>query len=82
MTPFEKLLQFLITGWRLDLALLGKGAVLLLLLLYLVFSLVVVRQVQLMNKTISGLMSWPLIIMARALVVLSIAIIILAAVIL
>jgi len=54
----------------------------LLLLLYLVFSLVVVRQVQLMNKTISGLMSWPLIIMARALVVLSVAIIILAAVIL
>ena len=82
MTPFEKLLQFLITSWRLDLALLGKGAVLLLLLLYLVFSLVVVRQVQLMNKTISGLMSWPLIIMARALVVLSIVIIILAAIIL
>ena len=82
MTPFEQLLQFLVTGWRLDLALLGKGAVLLLLLLYLVFSLVVVRQVQLMNKTISGLMSWPLMIMARALVVLSIAIIILAAVIL
>lgn len=68
MTPFDQLLQFLVANWRVDLGIIGKLSVGLLLILYLVFTLVVVRQVQLMNRTISGLLSRPLLIMAWALV--------------
>jgi len=52
MTPFEKLLQFLVINWRIDIVILGKSGMLLLLFLYFVFSLVVVRQVDLMARTI------------------------------
>lgn len=76
MTPFEKFLQFLVSGWRFDLAILGKSAVVLLLVLYLIFTLVVVRQVKLMNRTINGLMNRPLVIMSWALVVLAAAVLI------
>jgi len=51
MAPFEKLLTFLISGWKLDLAVLGKLGALALLVIYLIFSLVVVRQVRLMSRT-------------------------------
>jgi hypothetical protein len=68
MTPFEKLLLFLVSGWRVELALLTKLAVILLLLLYLIFTFVVIRQVQLMNRTVSGLMNRPLLWMAWGLV--------------
>ena len=76
MTPFDKFLQLLVTGWRFDLAFFGKAAVILLLVLYLIFSLVVVRQVKLMNKTINGLISRPLVIMSWALVALALVILI------
>lgn len=76
MTPFEKLLQSLVVNWRLDLAILGKAAVILLLLLYLVFTLVVFRQVQLMNATISGLMNRWLALAAGALVLLALTVLI------
>lgn len=76
MTPFEKLLQSLVANWRLDLAILGKAAVILLLLLYLVFTLVVFRQVQLMNATISGLMNRWLALAAGALVLLALTVLI------
>lgn len=82
MTPFDKFLQFLVSSWKFDLAILGKLAVWLLLLIYIVFALVVVRQVQLMNKTISGLMNRWLFLMAWALVVLAVAVFIISLVIL
>ena len=76
MTPFEKFLQFLVANGRVDLEIIAKLAVGLLLSLYLVFTLVVVRQVQLMNRTISGLLSRPLMVMAWALVVLAVGVLI------
>ncbi len=51
MTPFEKFLAFLVSSWRLDLALIAKLGALALLVIYLIFSLVVVRQVRLMSRT-------------------------------
>lgn len=53
MTPFDKLLQFLVKSWRLDIVVLSKLGVLLLLFLFFSFSLVVVRQVELMSRTVS-----------------------------
>ena len=53
MTPFEKFLSFLVGGFRLDLALLAKLGTLILLTIYLIFTLVVVRQVRLMSKTVN-----------------------------
>jgi hypothetical protein len=82
MTPFDKFLEFLIGSWRIDIAIVGKLAVLLLLAIYIVFSLVVVKQVKLMNKAIHGLMNRPLLIMAWALVVLAVAVFILSVIIL
>ena len=82
MTPFDRFLEFLINSWRIDLNILGKLAVLLLLVLYFIFALVVVKQVNLMNKAINGLMNRPLLIMAWALVVLAAIVIILSLVIL
>jgi hypothetical protein len=82
MTPFDKFLEFLVTSWRIDLAILGKLAVLLLLGIYIVFAFVVVKQVKLMNKAIYGLMNRPLMIMAWALVVLAVAVFILSLIIL
>lgn len=73
MTPAEKLLQFLVVSWRLDVAILGKLAVWLFLLLYLGFSLVVVRQVRLMSHTVNGFLENQLGAMAWALVLLAVA---------
>lgn len=73
MTPFEKFLQFLIAGWRLDVVILAKLGVWLFLLLYIGFSLVVVRQVKLMSHTVNGFLENQLSIMAWALVLLAVA---------
>jgi hypothetical protein len=42
----------------------AKFLVLLALLLYLVFTIVVIRQVNLMRKALNGILDWPLIILA------------------
>ncbi len=82
MTPFDKFLEFLIGSWRLDLSILGKLAVLLLLGIYIVFALVVVKQVKLMNRAIDGLMNQPLLVMVWLLVVLAVTVFIMSVVIL
>ena len=69
MTPFEQSLQWLVRNWRLDIAILAKSSVLLFLFLYICFSLVVVRQVQLMNRAVNGLMSQPLLMLLSCLLV-------------
>ncbi|OGD57816.1 hypothetical protein A3I57_00820 [Candidatus Beckwithbacteria bacterium RIFCSPLOWO2_02_FULL_47_23] len=74
MTPFDQFLQFLVAGWRLDVAILAKLGVWLFLLLYLGFSLVVVRQVKLMSHTVNGFLENQLSIMAWALVLLAVAV--------
>ena len=74
MTPFERLLQFLVAGWRLDLEILGKLAVWLFLLLYLGFSLVVVRQVSLMSRTITGFLEKQLLWLGWLLVILAVVV--------
>lgn len=82
MTPFEKFLEFLVSSWRLDLVILGKLGIWLFLLIYIVFTLVVVKQVRLMNKAISGLINSPLMFMAWALVFLAVAVFIISLIIL
>ena len=74
MTPFDQFLQFLVAGWRLDVAILAKLGVWLFLLLYLGFSLVVVRQVKLMSHTVNGFLENQLSIMAWVLVLLAVAV--------
>lgn len=71
MTPFDKFLQLLVRGWRFDIVLLGKAGALLLLLIYFIFSLVVVRQVDLMAKTIHTELDKPLKIAAYLLAILA-----------
>ena len=74
MTPFEKLLQFLVAGWRLDVAILAKLGVWLFLLLYIGFSLVVVRQVRLISHTVNGFLENQLGVLAWFLVGLAVAV--------
>lgn len=71
MTPFDKFLQLLVKGWRLDIVVLGKAGALLLLFIYFMFSLVVVRQVDLMAKTIHTQLDKPLKIAAYCLTILA-----------
>jgi len=56
MTPFEKLLENLFRTSMVDVWLVAKLGVLLLLFLYFLFSLVVLRQVNSMGKTVNGLL--------------------------
>ena len=55
MTPFERILEFLVKNWRVDAAIVAKVGVMVFLGLYLVFALMVVRQIKLMSQTINGL---------------------------
>lgn len=71
MTPFDKFIQLLVFNWRIDVVILGKLGMLLLLFLFFVFSLVVVRQVDLMAKTIHTQLDRPLKIAAYLLIVLA-----------
>lgn len=55
MTPFERLMEFLVkTGPTFNLWWLIKGLTLLGLIVYLAFALIVIRQVALMAKTLNG----------------------------
>ncbi len=78
MTPFDKLLEFLFKSWRVDVLILGKLGVLLFLFLYLLFSLMVVRQISLMSRTINGSIEKRLMMAGKALVGLAIGVIVLA----
>lgn len=82
MTPFDSLLQFLTQNWQVEVTLLAKLGMLLLLFLYFIFSLVVVRQIKLMGKTLSGLFEKELMIGAKILVGLSVFVFILGLIIL
>ena len=82
MTPFDKLLLFLTQNWQLELRVFAKIGAILLLSLYLVFTLVVVKQIKIMGKAVNGLLEKELLIGARVLIGLAIATIILAIIIL
>jgi len=82
MTPFEKFLESLTLNWKVDAEMLGKAGILLFLGLYLIFSLVVVKQVKLMSATINGLMEDKLVVAAYGLMVLAALSLILAIVVL
>ena len=82
MTPFDKLLQILTQNWQLEVWLVAKIGVLVALFLYFMFSLVVVRQIKLMGRTLNGLLEKELMIGARVLVGLAVAMFVLALVIL
>ncbi len=55
MTPAEKFLLWLTQSWRLDVWVVAKGAVLLLLIIFILFALVVLKQIKLMSRAINGL---------------------------
>jgi len=82
MTPFESLLELLTENWQLEVWVVAKLGMLLALFLYFMFSLVVVRQIKLMTRTLNGLLEKELMLGARILVGLSIAVFVLAIVIL
>ena len=73
MTPFDQFLQFLVKSWKIDVVILAKAGSLILLFVFFLFSLVVVRQVGLMNQTVSTELDKPLMWAGRVLIVLAIA---------
>ena len=82
MTPFDKFLQALTQNWRFDMMMIVKLGVWLFLLLYIMFSLVVVKQIKLMSATINGAMEDHLTIMAWVLVAVAVAVFIMSLIIL
>jgi|APSaa5957512622_1039677.scaffolds.fasta_scaffold38836_2 hypothetical protein len=82
MTPFDSFLDFLTKTWKVDLLWFSKGGVLLFLFLYFLFTLVVIRQIRTMSQTITGVLEKELILAARLLMLLSIAVFVIAVVIL
>jgi len=82
MTPFEKLMQTMLGGVKIDVWLVAKIGVLLLLLLYVLFSLVVVKQIKLMSKTVNGVMEKQLLVAAKVLVGVAVTVFLIALVIL
>jgi len=82
MTPFDRILEYLTKTWRVDVLILGKAGVLLFLLLYFLFSLVVVKQVRLMSETVTGVVEKELAAAAKALVGLAVLVFFLALIIL
>jgi len=81
MTPFDRLTE-LMSGVGVDVWLLGKMGVLLFLFLYFLFSLVVVKQIRIMSKTIKGVMEKEMMMVAKILVGLAGAVFLLGLVIL
>ena len=82
MTQFEKVLEFLTKTWQADVLILGKLGMLLLLFLYFLFSLVVIKQIKLMSKTVEGEMEKSLLLAAKILIGLAVAVFIMALIIL
>jgi len=81
MTPFDRLTE-LMSEAGVDVWLLGKMGVLLFLFLYFLFSLVVVKQIRIMSKTIKGVMEKEMMMVAKILVGLAGAVFLLGLVIL
>lgn len=79
MTPFEELFNdlFNISIWSV-----GKTAVLIALVLYMVFSIMIIREVDAMNKTLIGVFNLPIYILAWIHAFFSIGVFILALIIL
>ena len=82
MPSFESILSFLTNNWRFDAIIIGKVAVLMFLLLYLMFSLVVLRQINLMSRTVTTGLDRILLLSARGLIILAVVVFILGLVIL
>jgi len=82
MTPFEKLIETMLGGAKIDVWVIAKIGVLLLLLLYVLFSLVVVKQIKLMSKTVNGVMEKQLLVAAKVLVGVAVTVFLIALVIL
>lgn len=82
MTQFEKVLEFLTKTWQADVLILAKLGILLLLFLYFIFSLVVIKQIKLMSETVKGEMEKSLLLAAKILVGLAVAVFIMALIIL
>ncbi|MBU1085212.1 MAG: DUF5657 family protein [Candidatus Beckwithbacteria bacterium] len=82
MTPFDKLLDYLIKTWQIDLFWLAKGGVLLFIFLYFLFTLVVLRQVKTMSETITGVLEKELTLAAKLLMGLAIVVFLIALIIL
>ena len=82
MTPFDRLLEFLSQNWKIEVNWLAKGGVVFFLVLYLVFTLVVVKQIKLMKNTLNGFLEQELMFGARLLVGLAIAALVMALIIL
>jgi len=79
MTPIEEFLQILIT---LDVWLLAKFFVLLALLAYIVFAFLILREAELMNKTLNGVFNAPIRVVALFHLIFALFVFILALVIL
>ena len=82
MTPFEKFTSAVAANLNFDTWAAAKVAVLVFLFLYVLFSLVVVKQVKLMSKTVKGMMENGIRVVAYALVGVAIAAFVLAMIIL
>ena len=82
MTPFDNFLKYLVKTWQIDLFWLAKAGVLLLLLLYFLFTLVVIRQVKTMSQTITGVLEKELMLAAKLLTGLAVVVFFIALIIL
>ncbi|MFH0942674.1 MAG: DUF5657 family protein [Candidatus Beckwithbacteria bacterium] len=77
MPSIESILKFITQNWRLDALILGKAGVLMFLFLYFMFSLVVLRQINLMSRTVTTGFDKILVWAARGLILLAVAVFIL-----
>lgn len=82
MTPFEQLSEWFTRTWQVEVMLGAKIGVVLFLFLFLLFTLVVVRQIKVMSETVTGVLEKELTVAAWILVGLSSVSIILALIIL
>lgn len=82
MTPFERFTSVVAANLDFDTWATAKVAVLVFLFLYVLFSLVVVKQVKLMSKTVKGMMENGISVVAYVLVGIAIAAFVLAMIIL
>jgi len=82
MPTIESVLSWLTNTWRLDTLVIGKIGVLMFLFLYLMFSLVVLRQINLMSRTVTTSLDRTLVWFSRGLIGLAVAVFILGLVVL
>jgi len=78
MTPFEQIMEWLTRTWQVEALIGAKIGVVLFLFLYLLFALVVVKQIKVMSETVTGVLEKELTIAAWFLVGLAGALILVA----